>query len=73
MIALWAYLARNPFYHWCEAREPGEVTNTHEWAEAGKPKSETVRPNPAGQTYTVTAAEGPIENRAVTIAVANDG
>ncbi len=24
MIALWAYITRNPFYHWCEARENPE-------------------------------------------------
>jgi len=26
MIALWAYIARNPFYHWCEARENPDAT-----------------------------------------------
>ncbi len=26
MIALWAYIARNAFYHWCEARERPEGT-----------------------------------------------
>ena len=26
MEALWAFITRNPFYHWCEAREGREVT-----------------------------------------------
>ena len=26
MIALWAYITRNPYYHWCEARENPEGT-----------------------------------------------
>ena len=26
MIALWGYITRNPFYHWCEARENPEGT-----------------------------------------------
>lgn len=26
MEALWAFITRNPFYHWCEAREGREIT-----------------------------------------------
>ena len=29
MVALWAFITRNPFYHWCEAREGREATNEY--------------------------------------------
>jgi hypothetical protein len=52
--------------------KPGSVAVTHTWAEDGEARSTTVRPDPAGETYTVRAAGKKVENLAVTIAVTND-
>jgi len=67
MVRIYAHILRPE-----SPLEPGAVTIRHAWAEDGKPNSKTVRPDPSGPTYTLSAGDGPIENRAVTIAVAND-
>ena len=52
--------------------KPGSVTVTHEWAEDGAVKSRTVKPDLAGQTYTINAKGKKIVNKSVTIEVANE-
>jgi hypothetical protein len=50
----------------------GSVAVTHEWTEDGADKSRTVKPDLAGQTYTINAGGKKIVNKAITIAVANE-
>ena len=51
---------------------PGSVTVTHDWIEDGELKTYTIRPDIAGQTYTVCAKGKNLRNRSITIEVANE-
>jgi hypothetical protein len=51
---------------------PGSVTVTHRWLADGRPRQFAIRPDLAGEAYTVTAPGEKIENRSVTIEVANE-
>lgn len=50
----------------------GGIRIVHSWLEDGRPRSHTVRPDVAGQTYTIRAGGGKIRNRSVSIEVANE-
>ncbi len=52
--------------------KPGSVTVTHDWVEDGQARTHALRPDLAGQDYTVVAKGKDIKNKSVTIEVANE-